>query len=78
MTEFEEIDGSLVIICDHEWSHWVHNQFSYDYRRCSKCNSSQYLMPVPEDYIQKPSPLPVRSKFSVFLADWKASRRKDR
>jgi hypothetical protein len=76
MTEFEEIDGSLVAICDHEWSHWVQNQFSYDYKRCSKCNVYQYL--VPKEDMPKPSPLPTRSRFSLFLADWKASRRKDR
>lgn len=23
MTEFEEIDGKLVIICDHEWGRWL-------------------------------------------------------
>ncbi len=65
MTEFEEIDGELVKICDHEWSNWLEFRSGVIKRWCHKCDIEQILSP-------KPSPLPTKSKFRIFLAGFKA------
>ncbi len=49
MTEFEEIDGVLFQVCDHEFTPW-HNEISgLTIRNCRKCGINQYLVPKPEE-----------------------------
>jgi len=55
----------------HIWGPWISTSHYTQVSNCTICKESRYLVP-------KPSPLPTRSRFSVFLADWKASRRRDR
>lgn len=77
MTEYEEIDGKLQLVkipCQHEWGDWFTYSMddSTERRWCKKCAERQVLVPrgtTAEDL--KPGKLPVRSRFSVFLADWK-------
>lgn len=73
MTEFEEIDGKLQLVtepCVHDWSDWDE---SFIHRgsvsTCKKCKSMRVLQPLT------PKPLPEKSRFSTFWADWKASNR---
>jgi hypothetical protein len=49
MNDFEEIDGKLVYVCNHEWGKWYniwepHENVSK--RHCAKCTESQLLLPV--------------------------------
>ena len=87
MIEYEEIDGKLQLVkepCQHDWSNWVTARRCKDgsvpeygdidlvmmeTRYCLKCRDRQVLVPAEN---LKPKKLPVRSSFSVFLADWKA------
>jgi hypothetical protein len=54
---------------DHIWSPWEPTQHitikDMSSRDCLICDERQILVP-------KPSPLPARSSFSLFLADFKA------
>lgn len=82
MTEFEEINGKLQLVkepCKHEWSDWTSdNSFRggwVEYRNCLKCEEKRLLVPKGTTAEElKPGKLPVRSSFSLFLADWKAAR----
>ncbi len=55
MTEFEEIDGVLVQVCDHEFSPWYQIDFEDETaaRICEKCSIMQYLKPKPEKLPEK-------------------------
>ena len=67
MTEFEITeDGNLILSCDHIWDGWVMNEYCPSNSTCKLCGSRRLLMPTA------PRELPVRSSFSVFLADFKA------
>ena len=78
MTEFEIVEGKLVMECEHDFNEWYGAIGNVKTRICSKCRELQFLQPVSKEDVSKPSPLPTRSRFSLFLADWKASRRRDR
>ena len=75
MTEFEEKDGSLELICDHDWANWkqwnaeANKDLILAFSDCKICKTRRYMT---KDEPKKPRPLPVRSSFSVFLADFKA------
>jgi len=84
MIEYEEIDGKLQLVkepCKHEWGYWKSRTYSpssdsglYEVRTCFKCLERQVLVPRGTKVTARdldPGKLPVRSRFSVFLADWK-------
>lgn len=64
MTEFELIDGTLVMECEHEWGSW-RTLYGDMRKQCLRCRVERVL-------VTKPDKLPERSSFSLFLADFKA------
>lgn len=53
----------------HNWSNWMSVSHYMQISTCNVCNVKKYL--VPRGCHEIP-PLPVKSSFSVFLADFKA------
>lgn len=56
MTEFEEIDGVLFQVCDHEFTSWspiLNPKDNMNKRYCKKCRTYQYLIPKLENLPEK-------------------------
>ncbi len=66
MTEFEEIDGKLVIICDHEWSGWIRSHEDIQVSMCLKCEEKKYLVPRTSYRIEEPK-MPMLAKIISVL-----------